>query len=52
MSELKVIADSNFIVVHLIKTFLGRIENIVGKGENDNYQHFLLFSLMFSKAFL
>ena len=27
------------------------IENIVGKGENAGYQHFLLFPTMFSKAF-
>ena len=25
------------------KFFLGLIENIVGKGENAGYQHFLLF---------
>ena len=28
-----------------------RAENIVGKGENAGYQHFLLFPTMFSKAF-
>ena len=27
----------------------GRIDNIVGKGENVDYQHFLLFSQCFSK---
>ena len=27
-----------------------RVENVVGKGENTGYQHFLLFTL-FSKAF-
>ena len=30
---------------------LGRVENIVGKGENAGYQHFLLFHTMFSKGF-
>ena len=25
-----------------------RVENIVGKGENAGYQHFLLFPTMFS----
>ena len=29
-----------------------RIENIVRKGENGGYQHFLLFSPMFSNFFL
>ena len=27
------------------------VENIVGKGENAGYQHFLLFPTMFSKSF-
>ena len=27
-----------------------RIENIVGKGENADYQHFLLFPQCFQKA--
>ena len=26
---------------------LGRVENIVGQGENAGYQHFLLFSQCF-----
>ena len=26
-----------------------RVENIVGKGENAGYQHFLLFTLCFQK---
>ena len=28
-----------------------RVENIIGKGENAGYQHFLLFQQCFSKAF-
>ena len=28
---------------------LGRVENIVGKGENAGYQHFLLFLQCFQK---
>ena len=28
-----------------------RVENIVGKGENADYQHFLLFPQCFQKAF-
>ena len=27
----------------------GRVENIVGKGENAGYQHFLLFPQCFQK---
>ena len=30
---------------------LDRVENIVGKGENAGYQHFLLFSQCFQRAF-
>ena len=29
---------------------VGRVENIVGKGENAGYQHFLLFAQCFRKA--
>ena len=29
----------------------GRVENIVGKGENACFQHFLLFPSCFQKAF-
>ena len=29
----------------------GRVENIVGKGENAGYQHFLLVPQCFQKAF-
>ena len=32
-----------------MKFYLGSVENIVGKGENAGYQHFLT---MFSKDFL
>ena len=34
-----------------MKMVLGIGENILGKGENAGYQHFLLFHTMFSKAF-
>ena len=30
-------------VTEELKFVLGRVENIVGKGENAGYQHFLLF---------
>ena len=29
---------------------VGSVENIVGKGENAGYQHFLLFPQCFQKA--
>ena len=32
------------------KFCLGSVENIVGKGENAGYQHFLLFLQCFQKA--
>ena len=32
-----------------LKSGLGRVENIVGKGENAGYQHFLLFPQCFYK---
>ena len=31
---------------------MGRVENIVGKGENAGYQHFLFFPTVFSKGFI
>ena len=35
----------------MIISVFDRVENIVGKGENDGYQHFLLFPQCFEKAF-
>ena len=34
----------------MIISVFDRIENIVGKGENAGYQHFLLFSQCLEKA--
>ena len=34
-----------------LKFVLGRVENIVGKGENAGHQLFLLFPQWFQKAF-
>ena len=39
-------------VTKKLKFVLGRVENIVGKGENAGYQNFLLFPQCFQKAFL
>ena len=41
-SKLKAFADNNFNVALVVQFFLDKIENIVGKGENAGYQHFLL----------
>ena len=35
-----------------LKFVCGRVENIVGKGENAGYQHFLLFTYGFQKVSL
>ena len=42
-SKLKAIADDKIDVNEKLKFDMGRVENIVGKGENAGYQHFLLF---------
>ena len=43
LSKLKAFAEDNTNVIQKLKFALGRVENIVGKGENAGYQHFLLF---------
>ena len=49
-SKLKAFADDNLNVNQRLKFALGRVENLVGKGENAGYQHFLLFPQCFQKA--
>ena len=50
-SKLKAFAD-NKIEVFKMKIFVfDRVENIVGKGENAGYQHFLLFPQCFQRDF-
>ena len=48
-SKLKAFADDKINVTEKLKFVLGRIENILGKGENAGYQHFLLFPKCFQK---
>ena len=48
-SKLKTFADDKTNVKKKFKLCLGRVENIVGKGENAGYQHFLLFLQCFQK---
>ena len=48
-SKLKAFADDKINVIKELKFVLGREENIVGKGENAGYQHFLLFPQCFQR---
>ena len=43
LSKLKAFADVKINVREKLEFVLGSMENIVGKGENAGYQHFLLF---------
>ena len=45
-------ADDKLNVAKIMISVLHRVENIVGKGENAGYQHFLLFPQCFQKASL
>ena len=49
-SKFKAIADDKIKVTEKLKIFLACVENIVGKGENACYQHFLVFPQCFPKA--
>ena len=49
-SKLKTIADDKFVVAKMMILVFDLVENIVGKGENAGYQHFLLFLDCFQKA--
>ena len=42
-SKLKALADNKINATEKLKFVLGRVEYIVGKGENAGYHHFLLF---------
>ena len=44
LPKLKAYTDNNFnLVAQTVQFLFDRAENIVGKGQNDGYQHFLLF---------
>ena len=47
---MKKLADDKIYVTEKLKFVLGRVENIVGKGENAGSQYFLLFLQCFQKA--
>ena len=42
-----VFADDNLNEAHMMIYVFDRVENIVGRGENAGYQHFLLFHNVF-----
>ena len=48
-TKLKAFADNKINVTQKLNFYLGRVENIAGKGENAGYQHFLLFPQCFQK---
>ena len=49
-SKLKAFADDKISVTEKLNFVSGRVENIMGKGENAGYQHFLLFPQCFPMA--
>ena len=49
-SNMKAFANDKIHVTETLTLVLGRVENIVGKGENAGYQHFLLFTQSFQKV--
>ena len=49
-TKLKTFADDKFLAANMIFFFPFRVENIVGKGQNAGYQHFLLFPQCFQKV--
>ena len=46
-SKLKAFADNKINVAEMMISLPDKIENIVGKGENADYQHFLHFPQSF-----
>ena len=46
---MKAFADDSLNVNQKVKFALGRVQNIVGKGENAGNQHFLLFQQCFQR---
>ena len=50
-SKFKAFADDKLNFARIMISVSDRVENIVGKGENAGYQHFLLFPQRFLKGF-
>ena len=51
VTKLKAFAIDQINVAQTLISIFDWIENIVGKGENAGYQHFLLFPQCFLKAY-
>ena len=51
-SKFKAFADNKISLTEKLKLVLRRVENIVGKGENAGYQHFLLSPQYFQKLLI
>ena len=43
VTKLKAFADDKFNTAEMLMSVFHRVENILGKGKNAGYQHFLLF---------
>ena len=43
LSKFKAVAESNLKLAKTAKFFFRKVENIMGKGENASYLHFLYF---------
>ena len=52
LTKVKAFADDIVQVAQVMIFSFDMVENIVGKGENGGYQHFLLFPQCFLKASL
>ena len=50
-SKFKELADDKINATKKLKFVKGMAENILGKGENAGYQHFILFPKCFHKLF-
>ena len=50
VTKLKAFADNKLNVAKMTICLFDRVENIVGKGENTGYQHFLFFPQCFPKS--
>ena len=49
MTKLKAFPDDKFNIATVMISAFDRVENMVEKGENADYQHFFLFPLCFPK---
>ena len=49
LSEFKAFAGDKINVTENLKFVVLRVDNILGKGENAGFQHFLLFHIVFKR---